>query len=204
MRTKILVSLSIALIVTLFSSCTTTPKPADVPATEIAPVSECPFNAPAPTQQTPSALYGKTGLANAELSDENFAFTFWLYCDPTLQSKDETENYSVIPSLGVLADWKYNGKKVEGHNIEFFGFGNDIKTSTSWDGPLYRASSGVMSGIYLSEDVAPSSIEAQFPIRFTIGVDSSLGKNGAVFSFTVKKDGEIYTISEIVSERLQP
>lgn len=200
----LLVSLSIALIAVIFSSCVTTPKPTSVPTKTVVPVPECPFDAPTPTQQTPSALYGKTGLANAELSDENFTFTFWLYCDPTLQSIDEAENYSAIPSLGLLATWKYNGKKVEGHNADFGGFDNDIKPSTSWDGPLYRASSGFRSGIYLSQEIMTSKLQTQSPVSFTIGVDSPLGKNGAVFSFTIKKDGSIYIISDITSEKLKP
>jgi hypothetical protein len=199
----LLVSLSITLIVVMFSSCVTTPKPTSVPTKAVEPVPECPFDAPSPTQQTPSALYGKTGLTNAEFSDENFTFTFWLYCDPTLQPIGDTENYSAIPSLGVLATWKYNGKKVEGHNSDFAGFDNGIEPSTSWDGPLYRASSGFRSGIYLSQEIMTSKLQAQSPISFTIGVDSPLGKNGAVFSFTIKKNGNTYIISDITSEKLQ-
>lgn len=201
---NLLFSLSITLIVVMFSSCVTTPKPTSVPTKTIVPVSECPFDAPSPTQQTPSALYGKTGLANAELSDENFTFTFWLYCDPTLQSKSEAKNYSAIPSLGVLATWRYNGKEIEGHNSDFGGFDDNIKPSTSWDGPLYRAGSGFSSGIYLSQEIMTSKLQAQSPISFTIGVDSPLGKNGAVFSFTIKKDGSTYIISDITSEKLRP
>jgi hypothetical protein len=197
------IALAIILISALLSSCMIPPQPTSTPTEIIEPVVDCPFGSTVPTAQIPSSLYGKTGLANAELSYENFSFVFWLYCDPTLQPNSDGENYSAIPSLGLLATWRYTGNKVEGHNADFWGFGNDIKSNTSWDGPLYRASSGFGGGIYLPEEVVTNMIEAQSAFQFSIGVDSPLGKNGVAFSFTVKKDGDTYIISDITAKRVE-
>jgi hypothetical protein len=191
------------LIVFVLASCTTVPSLTNTPLKPTKTVAECPFKSPVLTQQTPSDLYGKIGLANAEWKDENFTFTFWLYCDPTLQSASENDKYSAIPALGLLAKWKYTGKQIGGHNADFWGFENDIKSSTAWDGPLYRANSGFNSGIYLSQEIVANKIQTHSPFSFTIGLDSPLGKNGAVFSFTLKQDGNIYIISTITAKKFR-
>jgi hypothetical protein len=197
------IGLTTILIIALFSSCMAAPKRAITPTEAKEPVSYCSIRSTTPRSDVPPSLYGKTGLATTELSYEDFTFVFWLYCDPALQPNSSGENYSAIPSLGLLATWRYTGRKVEGHNADFWGFEDDLNSSTSWEGPLYRAKSGFQSGIYLPEEVSSKKIETQSPFQFSIGVDSPLGKHGAVFSFTVSKDGDSYIISDITVKKIE-
>src|SRR5688572_16379067 len=107
------IGLTMVFISTLLASCMTAPQPTTTSIETAAPVSDCPFHSTVPTDQVPSSLYGKTGLSKQELNYDNFSFVFWLYCDPTLQPTSSATSYSAIPSLGLLATWRYSGNKVE-------------------------------------------------------------------------------------------
>jgi len=190
----------------LLTSCGITPEISSASATplKIVPSTDCPFQSAPVVTTSPGDLYNKKALATSQFSDKNFTFDFWLYCDPILQPSAIGESYSAIPSLGMLVAWKYTGSKIDGHNTDFWGFEPNIKNATSWDGPLYKAESRLMTGISVEEQIALNNIQNGTPFRYHVGVESSLGINGAIFSFILKNENGVYIISDITVDELNP
>jgi len=166
-------------------------------------IASCSFE-PKTTIPPPGDLYGKEALSNVQWSDENFTFDFWLYCDPLLQPDGVGETYSAIPSLGMFARWNYTGAKIDGHNADYWGFEPEIYMANSWDGPLYKASSRLITGLSLDEQVAQNNIENKLPFKYHIGVESALGKYEVVFSFIIEKNQGIYLTPDIAVQRVSP
>lgn len=188
--------------VLVLTSCTTSGTDTAIKQEE-AEIDSCLFE-PKTTMSPPGDLYGKEALANAQWSDENFTFDFWLYCDSSLHPDGVGKTYSAIPSLGMFAHWNYTGAKIDGHNADYWGFEPEIYMANSWDGPLYKASSKLITGLSLDEQVAQNNIESKVPFQYHIGVESTLGRYEVVFSFIIEKDKGIYITPDITVQQVSP
>jgi Tol biopolymer transport system component len=133
--------------------------------------------------QPPNELYGYDVVQGTSFVDGDFSYEFWLYCDSSLKP-DDNEHFSSVTGLGVYASWRYTGPEVEGTSQYHFAFEPNVPLgTTSWDGPFYKASGAGVFGVGLSEQAIQEHIQQGVPIQFHVVVDSSLGQNGATFSF---------------------
>jgi Tol biopolymer transport system component len=131
----------------------------------------------------PNELYGYDLVQGISFVDDDFSYEFWLYCDPSLKP-DKNKLFNSVEGLGIYASWHYEGPRVEGANQYYFEFEPNVPLgTTSWDGPLYKASGTGSFGIVLPETRVRDSIQQGTPIQFRAVVDSPLGQNSAVLSF---------------------
>lgn len=152
----------------------------------------------------PGQLHEYELIQGTSLVDGDFVFEFWLYCDTSLKP-DDPAHWSTIAGLAIASSWRYNGPKIEGENRDYYGFEPDIRMSTGWTGPLFRASGGVgQMGINLSEETIRQHIQQGTPVRFRVMVDSPLGRNGAIFSFILVPAESGLMIADLHAEHLTP
>ncbi len=161
--------------------------------------SVCKPYVPGAGESLPGKLYGHGKVGQVRVINGDFTFDFWLYCDPTLQPSDPS-HYSAIAGAGVYGAWKYTGEKVDGKIQDYWGFDSDVKASTGWDGPLYKASVDGGFGISLAEDAVAQHLKQKTPVRFSIMVESPLGKKGAVFSFDLRLTQKGYVFDNLSGE----
>jgi Tol biopolymer transport system component len=150
----------------------------------------------------PSELYGLDVIQNASITEGDFTYDFWLYCDPALKP-DDPQHTSVIAGLGIYSSWSYTGPQVDGSVRYHYAFEpNQPFGESGSDGPLYKASATAKFGIDLSETQIREYIQQGSPIQLSAVVNSSLGQDGAVLSFTLEPAEQGYKVANIQAEKI--
>ena len=146
-----------------------------------------------------------TLLGGGLLSQNQFTFDLWLYCDPDLSPEGTGALLSEVGGLGVHLAWRYHGPKMTGQPKFFLGFTGNTEPRAVWEGGLAPGTMGSYTGGVRSLDASlTKAVRSGAPISFEIVVTIDNNTYGATLTFSMVSASDGYRPVGIVVSPLRP
>lgn len=130
-------------------------------------------------------------IGGGVVSDSDFTFSVWLYCDTTLEAQVSDESVT-IGSLGAYVAWRYDGSGLSGEVSDYWGpMPSPVLRSRSPGLPQGSVNS-YSGGLPIPREKLPTAERSQSELIYELTVNTERGSFGASLSFALSADPSGY------------